>query len=157
MKNLNYLILSALFTVLILSGCESDKIPSDGNTTDLVGLWKLDDVTLEWLDRACVILDFNKNDDATFEFIKLNDDEIVLRFNNVAHTSWRGKIHRRVFDASQILPTTLIGSRVCGESTTVRVVIRYNAENPNQIEGTWQTPHCSYCPDRVFDAVRIQL
>lgn len=50
MKNLIYLILSALFTVSILGGCESDKIPAEGNTTDLIGLWKLDDVHMNgWI------------------------------------------------------------------------------------------------------------
>lgn len=156
MKNLISCILFASTVILILIGCESDQQSNYQNTKALVGIWKLDDITVDWLNRACVVLDFPDNDNATFEIIHLNNEEIVLRLNNEAHTSWRGKIHRRVFDASQILPTTPVGSRVCGESTAVRVVIRYNTETPNQIEGTWQTPHCSYCPDRVFDAIRVQ-
>lgn len=155
MKNQISIMIYVTISVLVLIGCKPDHRSIEANSTALVGFWKLDDITVDWLDRACVVLDFAENDDATFEIVKLNDEELVLKFNNEAHTSWRSKIHRRAFDATQILPTTSVG-KVCGYNTAVRVVLRYDIENPDQIEGTWQTPLCSFCPDRVFDAVRVQ-
>lgn len=148
--------LKVTFFVLIAGqfwGCTSNNT-GEGNTTALVGEWKLDDISVDWLDQACAVLDFPENEDAKFEIILLNEDELVLRFNNEAHTSWRGKIHRRVFDATQVQPTTNRGS-TCGDYTPVRILIRFNSDDPDQIEGTWQTPNCSYCPDRVFDARRV--
>lgn len=152
----SYLFLKITFFVLIafqVWGCTSNET-EEGNITALVGEWKLEDISVDWLDQACAVLDFPENEVPKFEFIQLNEDELVLRFNNEAHTSWRGKIHRKVFDATQVQPTTDRGS-TCGDYTPVRILIRYNPNAPDQIEGTWQTPNCSYCPDRVFDALRV--
>jgi hypothetical protein len=118
--------------------------------TDLVGTWVLDAGTQEWLPRACVVLDFDVPEQASFE-LSHQGGHLFVRLGTPTHTTWRSPARSRVFQGQQVLPTTQAG-RFCGRETAVR--LRLWATSPDTLVGVWKTPGCDVCPDRHFGATR---
>lgn len=141
--------LAALVLVAFLAGCgERSEYES------LLGTWRLDSETQEWLPRACVLLDFGEDQEPGFE-IEQRGEEYRVRLNDRRGTTFHGAVREGVFDSRQVLPTSSTG-RFCGRNTTLLLRLNLRGGEPGTLRGMWQTPECGVCPDRNFGGERME-
>jgi hypothetical protein len=145
----------ALLLVLLAGGCRQERPPpeADGEAASLLGRWRLDAETREWVPRACVVLTVDDLENAAIE-IAQEGGQAVVRLLGTPPTPFTGSLRDRTFDGRQILPTSETG-RFCGRETAVILRLRLERGDPDGLRGTWQTPDCGVCPDRPFGATRV--
>jgi hypothetical protein len=141
--------------VLLAGGCrqEAPTPGAEGEGTSLLGHWRLDAVTREWVPRACVVLAVGDLENAAIE-VSEEGEQAVVRLLGTPPTTFTGSLRERTFDGRQILPTSETG-RFCGRETAVILRLRLERGDPDALRGTWETPDCGVCPDRPFGATRV--
>jgi len=151
----------ALILILML-GCREESTPSPApigptqapeDVTSLLGTWRLDAETREWIPRACVVLTVADPATASIEVAE-EGSHVVVRLLATPSIPFTGRFRDGTFDGRQILPTTSTG-RFCGSQTAVRLRLRLDRDDASVLSGTWSTPpDCDVCPDRLFVAHR---
>jgi hypothetical protein len=153
---------NALALILILMlGCREESTPSPAPTgpseapedvTSLLGTWRLDAETRDWIPRACVVLTVADPATASIEVVE-EGSHVVVRLLATPSIPFTGRFRDQTFEGRQILATTASG-RFCGSQTAVRLQLGLDRGDASVLSGTWSTPDCDVCPDRRFVAHR---
>jgi len=140
---------AAVVLAAVLAGCGGRA-----EYESLHGAWRFDAATQEWLPRACVVLDFDANEEPGFE-VERRGEEYRVRLNDHRGTTFHGAVRDGVFDSRQLLPTSTTG-RFCGSNTTLHLRLNLRGSEPGTLRGMWHTPDCGVCPDRNFGGERAE-